>query len=80
VSTIEHGNVEWVTEGERIGQPVQLSYKPRMSGHVVGRDTESDNWLVELDVPYGENSGIYIVIREAMLAYMDMKATHDKAD
>lgn len=59
--------LDFTPEGERIGQDFQLCYEPRMAGQIVGFNADNQLWLVELTVPYGENSGVYVAMPEAGL-------------
>lgn len=59
--------LDFQPEGERIGQDFQLCYEPRMAGQIVGYNADHQMWLVELTVPYGANSGVYVSMPEAGL-------------
>ncbi len=59
--------------GTRLGQTVELCYQPRIAGYVVGYNHKVDSWLVQLTMPYGENSSVFAVFTEAALHAIEAK-------
>lgn len=70
---IQYGQLDYVTDGKRIGDYFRLNYEPEMSGHFVGYNAKQDCWLLHLTVPYGAKSKVYSVLPEAFLQVVEAK-------